>query len=251
MNVGFRSPSIQRPTPYSVRSVSASSHPVVNLILTNQYDGNVGDLREIARNSVDVWRGRRKLADDVYTIWRMAWQRLHRPLRRCRGQCRSGGEHCDGRASRQRLTFAAFIGKAAINPYGDVPPSVSNALGQRGNVPVRGTQAGQPFRSTLVPRGDGRHRLSTNGRMRQTARADAGDRVAIAIRRDPQPREQPAPAVLAVALRADADARERWQAWTPSRRKEVLVYLNAPKRLESVQRTVGKVLRHQRGGESH
>jgi hypothetical protein len=140
--------------------------------------------------------------------------------------------------------FTATIFKHGINPCVDVPLEVSQAFGIRGNIPVLGTLNGQPFRATLVPLGGGRHRLYINGEMRKAARVDTGDEVVIAIERDLQPQERvlAMPPALTHALEANPEANAAFEQLTPSRRKEILAYLNYLKRPDSVQRNVDKVI---------
>jgi hypothetical protein len=138
--------------------------------------------------------------------------------------------------------FSATIYKLGINPCVDVPVEVSRAFGRRGNVPVTGSLNGQPIRANLVPKGEGTHRLYLNGDMRQRAGVDVGDRVELVLEFDPEPRAPPLPEALVRALEADPQAGVAFEQLTPSRRKEILAYLNALKRPESLQRNVAKVV---------
>jgi hypothetical protein len=140
------------------------------------------------------------------------------------------------------MQFTARIDKVGINPCVDVPESVSQAFGLRGSIPVQGTVDGHEFRSTLVPLGGGRHRLYINTAMRKGAGVDVGDTVTIEVELDTKPRMLPEPAQLSRALRDNPAAQTAWDALTPSRRKEILSYLNWLKRPESLQRNVEKTL---------
>ena len=140
--------------------------------------------------------------------------------------------------------FSAVIYKLGVNPCVDVPPGVSRAFGKRGPVPVAGTLNGSPFRANLMPKGDGTHRLYLNGVMRKAAGVDVGDRVEMRLEFDPQPRMLSRPEALRRALEASPEAKAAFERLTPSRRKEILAYLNALKRPESLQRNVEKVIAH-------
>ncbi len=145
--------------------------------------------------------------------------------------------------------FQAQIFKVGINPCVDVPRRVSRALGRSGYIPVAGTVNGAAFRSGLVSLGGGRHRLFINTRMRQAAGLDLGDRVEIVLDYDPAPRRQPLPDPLRLALMENPAARTAWEALRPSRRKEILTYLNSLKRPATVERNVEKLMRHLLEGE--
>jgi hypothetical protein len=139
------------------------------------------------------------------------------------------------------LRFRARLYKLGINPCVDVPQRVSRALGMRGHVRVAGTLNRHPFRATLVPKGDGRHRLFVNGEMRKAAQVAEGSRVEIVLRVDARPRVVPVPGALARALAKNPRARAAFKGLTPSRQKEILTYLNWLKNPESVERNVVKI----------
>jgi hypothetical protein len=138
--------------------------------------------------------------------------------------------------------FSTKIYKLGINPCVDVPQRVSRAFGKRGYVPVKGTLNGQPIRATLVPKGEGRHRLFINGDMRTRASVDVGDRVHLVLAIDHQPRTLPMPEMLAQALEKNRRARAAFERLQPSRQKEILSYLNWLKRPETLKRNVEKVI---------
>ncbi len=138
--------------------------------------------------------------------------------------------------------FVATIVKVGINPCVEVPARVSAALARKGYIPVQGTINGHPFRAGLVSLGKGRHRLFVNGQMRKQTAVDVGDRIAVALEYDFQPRRTPVPRALTKALTANPAAKKAWQSLTPSRRKEILNYLNSLKRPESLDRNIAKTI---------
>lgn len=123
----------------------------------------------------------------------------------------------------------------------EVPAHVSQGFGIRGHVPVVGTVDGTRFTATLVPVGDGRHRLYLNGQTRGAIGKGHGDKVTIEIRFDPSDRMPDVPDDLASAL-DDADARLAWDALPASRRKEFLVVLADSKRASTRSRRIGRIV---------
>ena len=119
-----------------------------------------------------------------------------------------------------------------MNVAVDVPERVSNAFGLRGHVPVVGTADGADLVATLVPVGSGRHRLFLNGAVRGAIGKRAGDPVEIRIRLDRSDRTPETPDDLQEAL-AEGGAATAWEALTPSRRKECLVWLADAKRQDT------------------
>src|SRR5262245_51238358 len=115
--------------------------------------------------------------------------------------------------------FRASLYKIGILRCVDVPAAVSLGLGG-GRVPVRGEPHGVAFRSTLAPRGEGRHRLYVHSRIWRPLGLDAGDRIAITLRRDHEPRPMLLPADLRRALDDDASARAALAAAPPGLRRE-------------------------------
>jgi hypothetical protein len=144
--------------------------------------------------------------------------------------------------SSERFSFSARIYKVGINPCVDVPPSVTRALGRRGYIPVRGTVNGSQMRSTFVPKGGGSHRLYLNMDIRRRAGADVGDEVSISLEVDTEPRVIPVPEPFAKALEGHPEAKLEFDKLTPSRRKEILAYLNSLKTPEALERIILKVI---------
>ncbi len=138
--------------------------------------------------------------------------------------------------------LSAIIRKIGINPYVDVPLKISRAIKKRGYVPIAGTVNGKPMRTTLVPIGKGRHRLFINGGMRDRAGVDVGDRIEVALRVDLRSRAVPMPKGLAARLLKSSVASTAWERLTPSRRKEILRYLNFAKHPETLERNTKKVI---------
>ena len=128
-----------------------------------------------------------------------------------------------------------------INLAVDVPERVSDAFGLRGHVPVVGTADGADLVATLVPVGDGRHRLFLNGAVRDAIGKSAGDPVEIRIRLDRSDRAPETPPDLQAAL-AEEGASAAWEALAPSRRKECLVWLADAKRDQTRTARIGRIV---------
>ncbi len=143
----------------------------------------------------------------------------------------------------EALRFTATIAIVGVNPFVDVPESISRKLGGRRHIPVSMTINGHPFAANLVPLGGGRFRLYLNGPMRKAAGKDVGDRVTIGLTLDDTPRIEPVRPELAAALAADPSAKEVFEGLSQSRQKEILRYLNRLQKPESIARSVDRVIR--------
>jgi len=147
--------------------------------------------------------------------------------------------------------FRAIIELAGINPFVALPPrrlaALFEAAGkQRGPIPVRVVIGDATFRQNLIKYRGG-WRLYLNTPMRAAAGKDVGDRVALDVEFDPEPRVEPMPVALRRALAKHAGAKAAFLELTPSRRKEIQRYLNSAKTEATVARNVAKVLAYLSG----
>jgi uncharacterized protein YdeI (YjbR/CyaY-like superfamily) len=78
--------------------------------------------------------------------------------------------------------------------------------------------------------------------MRETAGVGVGDTVCITLKPDSGSREVPMPDQLHKMLKANAEAQALWDKLSPSRQREILIYLNFLKTPEAVERNVRKVM---------
>lgn len=140
-------------------------------------------------------------------------------------------------------SFSAQIIKVGINPCVDLPRNISQAFPQRGYIPVVGSINGENFSINLVPLGGGRHRLFLNGDIRLRAGVDVGSCIRVSLELDKSPPQEPVPDLFTEALQASDAATEVWQQLAPSRRKEILRYLNQAKREETLRRNAQKAVR--------
>jgi len=139
--------------------------------------------------------------------------------------------------------FSATILKDGMNRYVSVPKETSLALGLRGNIPVEISLNGLPFRGTLVPAGRGRHVLYINGGMRRAAGVGPGDRISLSLKLDEKPRPIIVPAELIRALRAKG-ALAAFNSLVPSKRREMMAYLNYLKGKDARERTIKKIVEY-------
>jgi len=143
--------------------------------------------------------------------------------------------------------FTARVYKLGINPCVDVPREVSQAFAKRGYIPVHGTLNGFPIRATLVPMGDGRHRLFLNGEMRKRANVSVGDLVSLVLEMDVQARTVPMPPEFTLALEKHEAAKVAFARLPPSQQKEILAYLNWVKQPETLKRNIDKIIAKMEG----
>lgn len=135
--------------------------------------------------------------------------------------------------------FSGQIYRVGLIRYVDVPARVSSALKAVGaHFPVRGTVDGVPLVTTLVSRRAGCYRVAIHGDIRKCLRVDAGANVKIELERDTQSREPVLPPALKIALRDAPVARDVFRGMTVALRRQIVRYLTATKRQDTLERRV-------------
>lgn len=134
--------------------------------------------------------------------------------------------------------FKDTIKLVGINPCVRVPARITKALGNRGYIPVIVHLERGAVPSTLVPIGDGGHRLYINKAMLRCTDARVGNRIELGLELDSQSRVLAMPDDLLIALSKSSIAQRRWDALVPSKRKEIIRYLSFAKTPTTRQRNL-------------
>lgn len=126
-----------------------------------------------------------------------------------------------------------------------VPLSAHERFGSKGQIKVRGTIDGEPFQSTLLPRGGRSHVLVVGKAIRDKIKATQGSRVRVVIEADAAPRKVALPKDLKAALRKRRGATAAFDKLPPSHQKEHLAWIESAKKEETgrrrIQATVDRV----------
>lgn len=142
--------------------------------------------------------------------------------------------------------FTATIEIIGINPFVFVPDTVlayifKQAKKDKGPIPVSGTIDGHAFTQTLV-KYRGHWRLYINAPMLKAAEKEVGDTVKLQLKYDAEERLTPLHPELAKALQQSKKANQVFNALPPSRRKEIMRYINFLKTEESVDKNVQRAI---------
>ena len=141
--------------------------------------------------------------------------------------------------------FAAKIYKLWLIRFVDVPKEISATLGEaKEHIPVCGTVEGLPLRTTLVPSGNGRHRLAIHGDIYRKLRIDAGAVVEISLELDEESREPVLPPSLIAALKFSKVAAREFRAMTTALRRQIVRYITSAKSESTIERRVAKFVLH-------
>jgi Domain of unknown function (DUF1905)/Bacteriocin-protection, YdeI or OmpD-Associated len=114
----------------------------------------------------------------------------------------------------------------------DLPFDAEKAFGTKGRVSVKATLGGETFHTSIFPNGDGTHHMMFNKAMQTASGAGDGDTVAIKLERD-KGEEPEIPASLTAALKVNAAAIAKFEALSPSCRREYANWVLSAKKEET------------------
>ena len=98
------------------------------------------------------------------------------------------------------------------------------------------------MRATLVPAGNGQHRLFVDGKIRKKLGVDAGNLVGIVLQREKKPGEIAVPADVAAALRKTPGAQSAFKTITPGLRREFLRWVLNAKHPETRTKRINRAI---------
>ena len=156
------------------------------------------------------------------------------------------------------LRFRSRIEINKINPYVLVRADQAARLKSnwRRPMPVRVKVNGTPdtpWRTNLMPVGDGHFFLYLHGQVRKASDTSVGDSVSITLEFDDEYKGGPAhpmPPWFGDELDRNPNAKKGWANLTPSRRKEILRYFAGLKSAAAQERNVRKALHVLAGGKA-
>lgn len=127
--------------------------------------------------------------------------------------------------------------------YLDVPFDVEETFGSRSQIKVKGTVNGVPFRSTLMPHGNGTHYMVVNQSIRESAGVQPGDTVEVAMEQDTEARTVIVPNDLEEALQKENPSLlEPFLRLSYSHQKEYVDWIESAKKAETRTRRIEKAV---------
>jgi hypothetical protein len=115
-------------------------------------------------------------------------------------------------------------------------------LGLKGMPKIQAVIAGQPYRGSLMPMGDGTYCLGVLKSIQESAGVGFGDTVAIELEVDTAPRLVEPPADLAKAMAKDRKMAATWDSLSFTNKKEMARSLEEAKRPETRERRLTAIL---------
>ncbi len=123
-----------------------------------------------------------------------------------------------------------------------VPRQVAAKLGLKGMPKVRAVIAGQPYRGSLMPMGDGTYCLGVLKSIQEAAGVKQGDTVTVELELDQAPRVVELPADLAKAIARDKKASAAWEKLSFTNKKEMARGLEEAKKPETRERRLAAAI---------
>jgi hypothetical protein len=162
------------------------------------------------------------------------------------------------------MKFLATIYKVWIMRHVDAPDDVAAALiadmrrasgtsaqarakvAAPKHIPVIATVDRTSVKTTLVPAGAGRYRLTLNTALRKAGRADTGEIIGVTLTYDPNSREIDAPPEFLAAIKRNALAKKEFDRMPPGHRRQLLVYYQKAKSEKARAHAIERIIDHLR-----
>ena len=147
----------------------------------------------------------------------------------------------------------SFKGVLTATPRGGggtlvpVPKQVAARMGLKGMPKVQAVIAGQPYRGSLMPMGDGTYCLGVLKSIQEAAGVQQGDTVTVQLELDTTPRVVEMPADLTKAIGGDKGALAAWEKLSFTDKKEMARGLEEAKKPETRERRLAAAVAKLRG----
>jgi hypothetical protein len=110
-----------------------------------------------------------------------------------------------------------------------IPLNIEEIFGSKGQVKVRGTINGYPYRSSAMPSGDGTHYMVVKKEIRDKIKAIQGSIVTVTLAQDQEERIVALPDDFKKALESDEKAFNVFGTFSYSRQKEYVDWIESAK----------------------
>jgi hypothetical protein len=144
--------------------------------------------------------------------------------------------------------MATFKGKLTPTPGGGggclvpVPHEVAAKLGLKGKPKIQAVIAGQPYRGSLMPMGDGTWCLGVLKSIQEAAGVGFGDTVDVLLELDTAPRTVDPPPDLARLIASDKKMAASWDKLSFTNKKEMARSLEEAKKPETRERRLAAAI---------
>lgn len=126
--------------------------------------------------------------------------------------------------------------------YFNVPFDVEEVFGKKGQVAVKGTINNIEYKGRIMPHGDGTHFMVVNKVLRDRLGVNQGDEVRVTMQVDDAPRTVDIPEDFQVMLDQNSSARNIFEGFSYSHKKEWMDWITSAKKPETRARRIQKAL---------
>lgn len=137
---------------------------------------------------------------------------------------------------------AQILSASGGGAYVEIPFDVEEAYGTRGQVKVKATFDGYPYRGSIFPMGKGRHILIVRKEVQKAIGKTIGETVQVTLERDAEPRNVAVPGDFQAALEKNPTAKAIFEKLAYTHRKEYVEWIESAKKPETRQRRIQKAL---------
>jgi hypothetical protein len=128
-----------------------------------------------------------------------------------------------------------------------VPRDVAAKLGLKGMPKIQAVIAGQPYRGSLMPMGDGTYCLGVLKSIQDAAGVGFGDSITVELELDTAPRVVEPPSDLAHLLATHKKMAASWDKLSFTNKKEMALSLEGAKKPETRERRLAAAIAKLRG----
>ncbi|EFK34359.1 Uncharacterised protein [Chryseobacterium gleum] len=151
----------------------------------------------------------------------------------------------------ENKSFTATLEIIGINPFVFVPEEILNTIFEKSGrnkspIPVKGTVNGKEFKQNLM-KYLGEWRLYVNLIMLKNSPKRIGEIIEVVLEYDDSDRSISIHPQLEKAIKESSLATENFGKLIPSRKHELIRYINNLKTEASIQRNIEKIIRHLHG----
>ncbi|HKW73123.1 MAG TPA: YdeI/OmpD-associated family protein [Candidatus Dormibacteraeota bacterium] len=145
-----------------------------------------------------------------------------------------------------------FLARLQPDPTGSgtwvlVPREVNAMLGLKGRPKIQAVIAGNPYRGSLMPMGDGTFGLGVLKSIQQAAGVKGGDTITVELELDTAPRTVELPPDLARAIARDKKASAAWAKLSYTNKREMARSLDEAKKPDTRARRLAAAVEKLRG----
>jgi hypothetical protein len=123
-----------------------------------------------------------------------------------------------------------------------IPFDVEKIYGTKGQVKVKATFDGHPYRGVMANMGGGCHQIGVGKEIRKAIGKKVGDRIHVTIEKDVEERIVVVPADLQRVLSKNRKAKSIYEALSFTNRKEYALWISSAKKPETKEKRLSQIV---------